>query len=188
MAPVHFGPIAALFRRRKFRHIRDEPPSRTGPPVTGSSVTSELACATWLFSFAPRPCGSSRRIRGATCSTTGTSEAASCCTSTRRSWPDASTSSCSNGAVATADSGPEHTGAAGRAGRHTMALTPPPRPKRTGQATAPASRATASATCGPNMTASLWSAPGITTRSTSVVASSATLALSALGTTESRSP
>ena len=55
-------------------------------------------------------------------------------------------------------------------------------------ATAFASRATASATGGPNMTSSLWLAPRITSRSTSVGAWSATRALSSVGTTESRSP
>ena len=54
--------------------------------------------------------------------------------------------------------------------------------------TAFASRATASATVGPNITSSLWLAPRITTRSTRVGASSATRALSSVGTTESRSP
>jgi hypothetical protein len=55
-------------------------------------------------------------------------------------------------------------------------------------ATAFASRATASATGGPNMTSSLWLAPRITTRSTRVGASSATRALSSVGMTASRSP
>ncbi len=51
-----------------------------------------------------------------------------------------------------------------------------------------ARRATSSATRGPNMTGSLWSAPVNTTSSNSAGAASATRALSRAGTTESRSP
>ena len=61
-------------------------------------------------------------------------------------------------------------------------------PTDTAQPTSSASRATASATRGPNITASLRSAPAITTRSASDGASSATRLLSSGGTTESRSP
>ena len=51
-----------------------------------------------------------------------------------------------------------------------------------------ARRTTASATFGPNITASLWSAPGRTSSSASDGARSATWALSRDGTTVSRSP
>ena len=67
-------------------------------------------------------------------------------------------------------------------------LTAVPRGVGAAQPTVCASRATASATRGPNMTGSLWSAPVSTTRSVNEGAWSATRALSSEGTTESRSP
>ena len=72
-------------------------------------------------------------------------------------------------------------------GRDHVAVRPASRHRNVPAAheTCRASRTTASATRGPNITGSLWSAPLITVRSTRDEAASATLALSAEGTTVS---